>query len=804
MTHTSCVALAGVLALALTTPSSAQLIGNMPDVSEEFQKLEQVYFFANRVVEFDPESGRGELEWTRHRRRPALSFNKLDVGFVRDEPSEFPPTEYDRDPVLPFSMSFVSPKTIRLRFATRSGRMDDHVSMMLDGPPGFSEDWTAKDTVGSTTFTGPNGSVRLDRDPWRIAILDTVGTRLTQTLGFGDPATFSTPIPFSFIRRAKDLTHATAAAFELAHDEMIFGAGESFTRLNKRGQKMILYLRDGMGAQSQRMYKPIPFFMSSRGYGVFVHTSTPVTMDFGHDFDQSNVIYTGDEQIDLFIFLGTPKEILSEYTALTGRSPVPPLWSFGLWMSRITYSSEEEVRSVANELRRRSIPSDVIHIDTGWFETDWRSDFEFSSSRFPNAGDMLADLRQQGFRVSLWQLPYISRKNPLFAKVVASGYSVESEQGGVPAMDAILDFSDPDAVSWYQDKLRGLLRLGVSAIKADFGEDAPLHGVYKSGRTGWIEHNLYPVRYNDVVSEVTLEVTGDHILWGRSAWAGSQRYPVHWGGDAENTNSAMAATLRAGLSLGLSGFTYWSHDIGGFVQRAPRDLYRRWIPFGALTSHTRTHGVPPREPWEYDEQLTDDFRRAMELKYALMPYILAQAKVSSADGHPMLRTLFFEYPDDPTSWYIEDEYMLGTDLLVGPLFEESTGRDMYLPPGVWIDYQTGIHYDGGAWHHIEAGPIPIILLARTPSLIPHAAVAQHTGEIDWTNIELRIFVRPAPYDDAEGWVALPGEEPLRIKVRTDASGAYTLLGYPYAGKVKWTLTSGTWSPAGGGGWSDDR
>ncbi|HUF08056.1 MAG TPA: hypothetical protein VMO47_01965, partial [Rhodothermales bacterium] len=271
-----------------TSPSSAQLIGEMPDVSDEFQKLEQVYFFGNRVVGFDAATGRGELEWTRHRRRPALSFNKLDVGFVRDESSEFPPTEYDRDPVLPFSISFVSPRTVRLRFATRPGMMDDRTSLMLDGPPESTETWTVTDTVRAITFTGPAGSVRLDPDPWRISILDTAGTRLTQTRRLGDPATFSTPIPFSFVRRAVDLTHATAAAFELAHDEMIFGGGESFTRLNKRGQKMTLYLRDGMGAQSQRMYKPIPFFMSSRGYGVFAHTSAPVTMDFGHDFDQSN------------------------------------------------------------------------------------------------------------------------------------------------------------------------------------------------------------------------------------------------------------------------------------------------------------------------------------------------------------------------------------------------------------------------------------------------------------------------------------------------------------------------------------
>jgi len=420
---------------------------------------------------------------------------------------------------------------------------------------------------------------------------------------------------------------------------------------------MIMYLRDGQGVQNYRQYKAVPFFLSSNGYGMFVHTSAPVTFDFGHDFDQHTVIYTGDEVMDLFVFVGRPKEVLSEYTALTGRSPVPPLWSFGLWMSRITYKAEAEVRDVAAKLRRYLIPSDVIHLDTGWFETDWQSNYEFSTTRFTNPRAMIADLGHLGFHISLWQYTYFTRKNKIWSELLEGGYGVRDDGGRIAPEDATLDFSNADAVRWYQGKLKGLLDMGVGVIKADFGEGAPLTGLYASGRTGWYEHNLYPVRYNKAVWKITKRATGDGIIWGRSAWAGSQRYPLHWGGDAENTNSGMAATLRAGLSFGLSGFTFWSHDVGGFVNRAPRELYRRWLPFGALTSHTRTHGAPPREPWEYDSAFVRDFRRAVELKYRLMPYIYAQAKASSENGYPMLRTLFFEYPDDPTSWLIEDEYL---------------------------------------------------------------------------------------------------------------------------------------------------
>jgi alpha-D-xyloside xylohydrolase len=361
---------------------------------------------------------------------------------------------------------------------------------------------------------------------------------------------------------------------------------------------------------------------------------------------------------------------------------------------------------------------------------------------------------------------------------------VRDEAGRIGPEDATLDFSTPDAVRWYQGKLEGLLDLGASVIKADFGEGAPLAGLYHSGRTGWYEHNLYPVRYNQAVYQVTKRATGGGIIWARSAWAGSQRYPVHWGGDAENTYSAMAATLRGGLSLGLSGFTFWSHDVGGFVGRAPRELYRRWLPFGALTSHTRTHGAPPREPWEYDTAFVQDFRRAVELKYRLMPYVYAQARASSAKGYPMTRPLFFEYPDDPTSWLIEDEYLFGQDLLVAPLFEETDHRQVYLPPGMWIDYQTGIPYDGARWHDIKAASIPIVVLVRNHAVIPHIGLAQNVASMNWGEIELRVFSTDrAP---ATGWFALPDGELYPLELRATA-GAYVPASDPLRGRVHWRI-----------------
>ena len=788
------VALFVSAATAQTAPhaqAQPQIAGDLVDVSEDFEKPDQLHFVGSRVTQFDPATGMGMLRWERYTRSPSYSFNKMDVGYARAQATEFPGTEYDRDPALPFEISFVTPRTIRLRFFTRdlppTARRDTD-SLMLAGPVPTDRSWRVENADSVVRYRSSFGEVRLVKNPWHIELYDAGGKLLTRTQTLGDPASFQPYTPFSFLRRARDMGRATAATFELQHDEKIFGTGESFTRLNKRGQKMVMYLRDGQGVQNYRQYKAIPFFLSSNGYGMFVHTSAPVTFDFGHDFDQHTVVYTGDEVMDLFVFLGAPKDVLSEYTALTGRSPVPPLWSFGLWMSRITYKAEAEVRDVAAKLRQFRIPSDVLHLDTGWFETDWQSNYEFSTTRFTNPRAMISDLGKMGFHISLWQYTYFTRKNKIWDELFQGGLAVRNDAGVIDGEDATLDFSNAAAVQWYQGKLANLLGMGVGVIKADFGEGAPLGGLYSSGRTGWYEHNLYPVRYNKAAWEITKRSTGSGIIWGRSAWAGSQRYPIHWGGDAENTNSAMAATLRGGLSLGMSGFTFWSHDIGGFVNRAPRGLYRRWTPFGALTSHTRTHGAPPREPWEYDSAFVVDFRRAIELKYALMPYIYAQAKASSEKGYPMMRTLFFEYPDDPTSWLIEDEYFFGSDLLVAPLFAEADHRTVYVPPGIWIDYQTGKSYAGARWHDIRAGTIPIVLLVKNNSVIPHIAVAQHTAAMNWNEIELRVYTSPAANrDPATGLFALP-DGALDMLQLNRVFGRYVLARDPLGGVVRWRIT----------------
>ena len=356
----------------------------------------------------------------------------------------------------------------------------------------------------------------------------------------------------------------------------------------------------------------------------------------------------------------------------------------------------------------------------------------------------------------------------------------------------MLDFSNPKTVEWYQGKLAGLLNLGVSAIKVDFGEAAPANGIWANGRTGFYEHNLFPLRYNKAVADITKKITGDNIIWARSAWAGSQRYPIHWGGDAESTDQGMAAELRGGLSFGLSGFSFWSHDIGGFtatsVESMDKDLFLRWLAFGMFSSHSRCHGIAPKEPWLYGQEFMDKFRTIDEMKYRLMPYVYAQAKDSSEHGLPVVRALFVEFPNDPGSWQIDDEYFYGFQMLVAPILHKGdTSRDVYLPPGTWIDYQTGKNYSGG-WQKIEAGAIPEIILVRDGSVIPHIALAQSTKDMDWSKIELRVFAKDAM--TAKGLIFLPGETVACELTLTKSGNSFKVDDDPCAGKVDWKI-SGT-------------
>ena len=748
----------------LQTSAGIQYLQCMPkDQSGDFSDLSNTYFLADSLASFDVAKGEGQLNWKRYRLSPRQAFNLNGYWPVRMHTLDFPDTEYDNDPNLSFKIDFVSPRCVRIRMATSpiQAPRSDSESVMLAGPVPVTSAWKVVSDGKTIAYRTEYGSIEIQKYPWRLVLKDKHGKVMTQTRHIIDNDSSQVKLlPFSFIKRGSDNSRSINPVLTIAPGERIYGCGESFGALNKVGQKVQIMVTDPQGPETDGQYKPVPFFFSNRGYGIFMHTSAPVTADFGASYIGADRLFMADEQLDMFVFFGEPKDILNEYTNITGKSPMLPLWTFGTWMSRITYFSQEEGLDIAKKLRQHKIPSDVIHFDTGWFGVDWQCDYEFAKDRFKDPKGMLDQMKRDGFHTCLWQLPYFTPKNRFFREIVDGGMAVRNAAGSLPYEDAVLDFTNPKTVSWYQSKIEGLMKLGVATIKCDFGEAAPYDGFYHNGRGGLYEHNLYPVRYNKALWEqVERSHPGEGVIWARSAWAGSQRYALHWGGDAATTNTGMLGDLRGGISFGLSGFSFWSHDMGGFVTASPEDIYRRWLPFGFLSSHTRAHGAPPTEPWLISESFTKAFRQAAEMKYRLMPYVYAQAKDCTERGLPMVRALLVEFPDDPGAWLVEDQYMFGSQILVAPLLESGDSRTVYLPRGKWIDYQSGKVYEGG-YQTIKVGEIPCVILVRDGSLIPHAPLAQRTDQIQWDKVELKAYKADAK--KCQGLLFKPGDSKIQV------------------------------------------
>ncbi|HOT54462.1 MAG TPA: glycoside hydrolase family 31 protein, partial [Bacteroidales bacterium] len=509
----------GVLLLCLQANAQPYLQSCAVDVSQDFTDFSNTYFFADSLASFDPATAEGSIRWKRYSLFGRQAFNTTKVFPLPLEMLDFPPTQYENDPQLRFSIDFVSPVTVRLRVYTSPVILSEEESLMLTGTPPRDGSWTYKKGNGTHTYTGRGGSIVIREYPFSIMLCDERGREMTRTRHWADnDSTQIKVLPFQFIKRASDNIRSINPVFSLRPNEKIVGCGESPTALNKVGQKVHLFVTDPQSPEGDQMYKPIPFFISNKGYGMFMHTSAPVTCDFGATHAGSAKLFMADETLDLFLFWGKPAEIIDQYTNLTGKATMPPLWSFGTWMSRITYFSQEEGYEVARKLRENKIPADVIHFDTGWFQTDWQCDYVFAPDRFPDAQKMINDLLADGFHISLWQLPYFTPKNKYFPELIEKGLYVKNQKGGLPYEDVVLDFSNPETVTWYQEKLEGLLKMGVGAIKVDFGEGAPLNGIYANGKGGLYEHNLYPLRYNKAVADITRITKNETIMWARSAW----------------------------------------------------------------------------------------------------------------------------------------------------------------------------------------------------------------------------------------------------------------------------------------------
>ncbi|MEE1752521.1 alpha-xylosidase [Streptomyces sp. SP18CS02] len=635
---------------------------------------------------------------------------------------------------------------IGVRATHHAGRA--HAGPDFDLPGADSDTGTGARTRrdGSVTeLTSGPLTLRLDRSgPWGLTFLDGDGRRLTSVEAKG--TAFAT---------TGDGAHHMVAQLALGVGENVYGLGERFTPYVKNGQTVDIWQADG-GTSSEQAYKNVPFYLSSRGYGVFVNHPGKVSFEVGSESVGQVQFSVEDQTLEYYVVAGpTPKDVLARYTALTGRPALPPAWSFGLWLttSFCTSYDEETVTSFVDGMAERNIPLSVFHFDCFWMREYQWSDFQWDPETFPDPAGMLARLKERGLRISAWINPYIAQKSALFAEGAHHGYLVRRPNGDIWQWDlwqagmALVDFTNPDARAWFRSKLKPLLDQGVDCFKTDFGERVPTDVVWHDGSDPERMHNYYAQLYNQCVFELLEKErgAGEAVLFARSATAGGQQFPVHWGGDCFASFNAMAESLRGGLSLSLSGFGFWSHDIGGFEGTPDPDVFKRWLAFGLLSSHSRLHGnMSYRVPWEFGDEAVDVARQFTELKHRLMPYLYGAAAEAHRTGTPLMRPMLLEFPDDPGCRTLDRQYMLGPDLLVAPVFTADGEVEFYVPEGTWTHLLTGATVTGPAWRRERHGFDSLPLYVRPGAVLPLGADDQRPDG-DWLE-GLTLLVQP----DADG------------------------------------------------------
>lgn len=620
--------------------------------------------------------------------------------------------------------------------------------------------------VGGGAVDVENGTLRAGRltariaagAPWDLSF-EVDGTRVT---GSGHRSvgrvslTADADVDTGVISNAGADTGIPASRFfvheqlDLGVGEAVYGLGERFGPVVKNGQTVEIWNADG-GTSSEQAYKSVPFYISSGGYGVLVNDPGHVSFEVGSENVERVQFSVSGEALEYFVIAGpTPKDVLERYTALTGRPPVVPAWSFGTWLttSFTTDYDEQTVTSFIDGMAERDLPLSVFHFDCFWMREFTWTDFTWDERVFPDPDAMLRRLHERDLRVSVWINPYIAQRSVLFAEGVEDGYFVRRPDGSpwqwdlwVPGM-ALVDFTNPDAVRWYQGHLRRLIAQGVDCFKTDFGERIPTDVVYHDGTDPERMHNLYAQLYNEAVHAVLVEERGEGeaVLFARSATAGGQTMPVHWGGDNSSTFASMAETLRGGLSLAWSGFAFWSHDIGGFEGTPDPAVFKRWIAYGMLSSHSRFHGSDSyRVPWAFDDEAVDVTRLFSRLKMRLMPYLYAAAREATVTGVPVMRPMALEFPDDPTTLHLDRQYMLGPDLLVAPVFSASGDATFYLPAGEWTHLLSGERVTGGGWRHETHGFDSMPLYVRPGAVVPWGAREDRPDYDYLDGLRLRVF-----------------------------------------------------------------
>ncbi|MCB9159936.1 MAG: alpha-xylosidase [Caldilineaceae bacterium] len=616
-------------------------------------------------------------------------------------------------PLITIRITSPLPNVARVQIVHHKGRRPREPHFELFTQP---TQVTIQDDDAAASLTSGDLTVRVAKGAdWHVDFLD--GAKLITRSGYHGMGVTDTP--------AGRFAHEQ---LNLGVGECVYGLGERFTPFVKNGQVVDMWHDDG-GTSSELAYKNIPFYMTNRGYGVFVNHPELVSFEVGSEKVERVQFSVPGESLDYFLIYGpTPKEVLDRYTALTGRPALPPPWSFGLWLSTsfTTSYDEETVTSFIQGMADRDIPLHVFHFDCFWMKEFQWVDFEWDRRVFPDPAAMLQRLKERDLRICLWINSYVAQKSAMFDEGMEHGYLVKTPEGDVWQWDlwqagmGLVDFTNPDACRWYGDKLRGLIDMGVDCFKTDFGERIPTNVVYHDGSDPVKMHNYYTYLYNKTVFDVLEEKFGEGnaTVFARSATAGGQQFPVHWGGDSTATFESMAESLRGGLSLALCGFGFWSHDISGFEQTAPPAVYKRWCAFGLLSSHSRLHGSQSyRVPWLFDDESVDVLRYFTKLKCRLMPYLFNAARQAHEAGTPVMRPMLLEFPDDPGCDTLDRQYMLGDALLVAPVFSDDGTVDYYLPAGEWTHFLTGAVVQGGGWRREQHDYLSLPLLVRSNSAI---------------------------------------------------------------------------------------
>ncbi|MFO7958624.1 MAG: glycoside hydrolase family 31 protein [Candidatus Brocadiia bacterium] len=610
---------------------------------------------------------------------------------------------------------------------------------------------------GCWTLTSGDHGVRITDDPFSVQLLD--GDDVLWRLEAEDRAAGALVAPHLGFR-IRDEKAEPFLSWRIENEERLFGMGEKFNKVEKTGTRATIWTADTCGLNTTDLsYMAVPVLFSTKGWGMMLHSSFRNFWEIGSFSYTAGSVLTEDDKLDLFLFAGgSLKHLLERYTELSGRPPVPPKWAMGVWLSRCQYNSREEAETAAAGMRERDIPCDVVHLDPPWMKVHYypiigvdACDFDWNEEAFPNREEMFASFAEDGLNVCLWINPYLPEGTDIYEEAKAKGYLAETPSGqparnehGQPV--GITDFTNPEAKEWWKDHLKELLRAGASVFKPDYGERVPEDCVFHNGKTGAEMHNLYLFLYNQAVFEATVEETGEPIIWGRSGYIGSQRYPGTWAGDTQVSWRAMKCCLRGGLSAGMTGISLWSHDIGGFTGPKPDpELYIRWAQWGLLSPLSRFHGTTPREPWEYGDEAVRVVRRYARLRYALIPYLLAAAEESARSGVPIMRHMALEFPHEPNAHTLDDQYMLGPDLLVAPvLIEGARSRPVYLPEGTWTELERpSVTYQGGRFVEMRAplGRIPV--LVREGAVVPKlSGDPQHLKSGPARRIEVDVYPGP--------------------------------------------------------------